>query len=73
MNIYYNQPILNAIARDAVFQRSEASYSLLGVGVLLLDAGVRGNQIANQVRIYSLDRSLRCGADSSLALVCGLR
>jgi predicted MFS family arabinose efflux permease len=28
---------------------------LVGVGVLLLDAGAQGNQIANQARIYSLD------------------
>ena len=31
---------------------------LVGVGVLLLDAGAQGNQIANQARIYSLDPAL---------------
>jgi predicted MFS family arabinose efflux permease len=31
---------------------------LVGVGVLLLDAGAQGNQIANQARIYSLNPAL---------------
>jgi hypothetical protein len=56
-----------------MFFSGQNTLLVLGAGVLLLDAGVQGNQIANQARIYSLDRSLRSGADSSLALVCGLR
>jgi predicted MFS family arabinose efflux permease len=36
----------------------------LGVGVVLLDAGIQGNQIANQARIYSLDRSLHSRINS---------
>jgi predicted MFS family arabinose efflux permease len=37
---------------------------VLGAGVLLLDAGVQGNQIANQTRIYSLERSLHSRINS---------
>jgi len=37
---------------------------LVGVGVLLLDAGAQGNQIANQARIYSLDPALHSRINS---------
>ena len=37
---------------------------LVGVGVLLLDAGAQGNQIANQGRIYTLDSSLHSRINS---------
>jgi predicted MFS family arabinose efflux permease len=37
---------------------------VLGAGVLLLDAGIQGNQIANQTRIYSLERSLHSRINS---------
>jgi predicted MFS family arabinose efflux permease len=37
---------------------------LLGAGVLLLDAGVQGNQIANQARIYSLTPALHSRINS---------
>ena len=37
---------------------------MLGMGVVLLDAGIQGNQIANQARIYSLDRSLHSRINS---------
>jgi predicted MFS family arabinose efflux permease len=37
---------------------------LLGIGVLLLDAGAQGNQIANQARIYSLHPALHSRINS---------
>jgi predicted MFS family arabinose efflux permease len=37
---------------------------LIAVGVLLLDAGAQGNQIANQARIYSLDPALHSRINS---------
>jgi predicted MFS family arabinose efflux permease len=37
---------------------------LVGVGVLLLDAGAQGNQIANQGRIYTLDPALHSRINS---------
>jgi predicted MFS family arabinose efflux permease len=37
---------------------------LVGMGVLLLDAGAQGNQIANQARIYSLDSALHSRINS---------
>ena len=37
---------------------------LLAVGVLLLDAGTQGNQIANQARIYSLNPALHSRINS---------
>jgi predicted MFS family arabinose efflux permease len=37
---------------------------LVGLGVLLLDAGAQGNQIANQARIYSLDPALHSRINS---------
>ena len=37
---------------------------LVGVGVLLLDMGAQGNQVANQARIYSLDPALHSRINS---------
>ena len=46
------------LAFIAMLFSAQNTLLLVGVGVLLLDAGAQGNQIANQARIYSLDPAL---------------
>jgi predicted MFS family arabinose efflux permease len=52
------------LAFATMFFSDHNTLLVLGAGVLLLDAGVQGNQIANQARIYSLERSLHSRINS---------
>ena len=56
--------VLVLLAFATMFFSGQNTLLVLGAGVLLLDAGVQGNQIANQARIYSLDRSLHSRINS---------
>jgi predicted MFS family arabinose efflux permease len=56
--------LLVLLAFVTMFFSGQNTLLVLGAGVLLLDAGVQGNQIANQARIYSLDRSLHSRINS---------
>ena len=52
------------LAFIAMLFSAQNTLLLVGVGVLLLDAGAQGNQIANQARIYSLDPALHSRINS---------
>jgi predicted MFS family arabinose efflux permease len=56
--------VLVLLAFVTMFFSDQSTLLVLGGGVLLLDAGVQGNQIANQTRIYSLERSLHSRINS---------